>query len=160
MKIWDLRSGLLIRELIQPAEAVWRVAFEDERSVVLASRHGRTVMELWDFTPPDDDDDRRPSVRQKARPSLQPAAPVAKRPNPGPGALSSSVASDDAILTEDFQQLTADAGADVGDGEALTRSGNGAENVDMVDAYVDVMVGSPPEGEGEDGGGPTVEMTG
>lgn len=52
VKIWDLASGGLIRELSQPAEAVWRVAFERERCVVMASRSGRTVMEVWDFTPP------------------------------------------------------------------------------------------------------------
>ena len=52
VKIWDLTSGALIRELSQPAEAVWRVAFERERCVVMASRGGRTVMEVWDFTPP------------------------------------------------------------------------------------------------------------
>jgi hypothetical protein len=51
VKIWDLKTGVLVRELTQPAEAVWRVAFEEERAVVLASRLGRTVMEVWDFAP-------------------------------------------------------------------------------------------------------------
>lgn len=55
VKIWDLRTGGLIRELSQPAEAVWRVAFERERCVVMASRGGRTAMEVWDFTPPGDE---------------------------------------------------------------------------------------------------------
>ena len=55
VKIWDLKDGTLIRELSQPAEAVWRVAFEEERSVVLATRQGRTVMEVWDFSPPEED---------------------------------------------------------------------------------------------------------
>lgn len=54
VKIWDLNAGTLTRELSQPAEAVWRVAFEEERSVVLASRQGRTVMEVWDFSPPEE----------------------------------------------------------------------------------------------------------
>lgn len=57
VKIWDLATGNLIRELSQPAEAVWRVAFESERCVVMASRTGRTIMEVWDFTPPADNDD-------------------------------------------------------------------------------------------------------
>lgn len=57
VKIWDLRTGHLIRELSQPAEAVWRVAFESERCVVMASRTGRTIMEVWDFTPPSDDEE-------------------------------------------------------------------------------------------------------
>ena len=57
VKVWDRRTGALVRELSQPAEAVWRVAFEDERCVVLASRQNRTVMEVWDFSPPPDDDE-------------------------------------------------------------------------------------------------------
>ena len=52
VKIWDTTTGCLIRELSQPAEAVWRVAFESERCVVMASRGSRTIMEVWDFTPP------------------------------------------------------------------------------------------------------------
>ncbi len=52
VKIWDLVTGALIRELSQPAEAVWRVAFESERCVVMASRGGRTIMEVWGFAPP------------------------------------------------------------------------------------------------------------
>ncbi|KAL8870474.1 MAG: hypothetical protein Q9174_003493 [Haloplaca sp. 1 TL-2023] len=59
VKIWDVSTGTLVRELSQPAEAVWRVAFESERCVVMASRSGRTIMEVWDFTPPPDDDERR-----------------------------------------------------------------------------------------------------
>lgn len=58
VKIWDLATGNLIRELSQPAEAVWRVAFESERCVVMASRTSRTIMEVWDFTPPAEDDER------------------------------------------------------------------------------------------------------
>ncbi|MCJ1478163.1 hypothetical protein MMC13_006839 [Lambiella insularis] len=59
VKIWDLKTGGLIRELSQPAEAVWRVAFEEERSVVLASRQTRTVMEVWDFAPPSEEEEGR-----------------------------------------------------------------------------------------------------
>jgi len=51
VKVWDLSTGQLIRELSQPAEAVWRVAFESETAVVMASRGGRTIMEVWDFRP-------------------------------------------------------------------------------------------------------------
>lgn len=56
VKIWDTNTGSLIRELSQPAEAVWRVAFESERCVVMACRGGRTIMEVWDFAPPHDQD--------------------------------------------------------------------------------------------------------
>jgi F-box and WD-40 domain protein CDC4 len=46
VKVWDLERGTLVRELGSPAEAVWRVVFEDEKAVVLASRNGKTVMEV------------------------------------------------------------------------------------------------------------------
>lgn len=46
VKVWDLERGNLIRELGSPAEAVWRVVFEEEKAVVLASRNGKTVMEV------------------------------------------------------------------------------------------------------------------
>lgn len=46
VKVWDLERGCLVRELGSPAEAVWRVVFEDEKAVVLASRGGKTVMEV------------------------------------------------------------------------------------------------------------------
>jgi F-box and WD-40 domain protein CDC4 len=46
VKIWDLRTGQQVRELSQPAEAVWRVAFEEEKAVIMATRGGRTVMEV------------------------------------------------------------------------------------------------------------------
>ncbi|KAK5137936.1 hypothetical protein LTR08_006705 [Meristemomyces frigidus] len=52
VKVWDLERGVLVRELGSPAEAVWRVVFEEERAVVLASRGGKTVMEVWSFAPP------------------------------------------------------------------------------------------------------------
>ena len=46
VKVWDLERGGLVRELGSPAEAVWRVVFEEEKAVVLASRGGKTVMEV------------------------------------------------------------------------------------------------------------------
>ncbi|KAL2004272.1 hypothetical protein VTN02DRAFT_3997 [Thermoascus thermophilus] len=52
VKVWSLQTGQLLRELSTPAEAVWRVAFEEEKAVIMASRSGRTVMEVWSFSPP------------------------------------------------------------------------------------------------------------
>ncbi|KAK6606081.1 F-box and wd repeat-containing protein [Botrytis cinerea] len=54
VKVWDLKTGQLVRELTAPAEAVWRVAFEEEKCVVMASRSNRTIMEVWSFSPPED----------------------------------------------------------------------------------------------------------
>lgn len=57
VKVWDLGTGNLIRELSQPAEAVWRVAFENETAVVMASRGNRTIMEVWDFRPHEEEEE-------------------------------------------------------------------------------------------------------
>ncbi|KAH7408595.1 F-box/WD repeat-containing protein pof1 [Phaeosphaeria sp. MPI-PUGE-AT-0046c] len=59
VKVWDVKNGTLVRELSSPAEAVWRVVFEEEKAVIMASRGGRTIMEVWDFSPPPDDDGSR-----------------------------------------------------------------------------------------------------
>ncbi|KAF2200885.1 F-box/WD repeat-containing protein pof1 [Delitschia confertaspora ATCC 74209] len=55
VKVWDLKKGTLVRELSSPAEAVWRVVFEEEKAVIMASRGGRTIMEVWSFAPPEED---------------------------------------------------------------------------------------------------------
>lgn len=55
VKVWDLKTGTLVRELSQPAEAVWRVVFEEEKAVVMASRNQRTIMEVWNFAPPEEE---------------------------------------------------------------------------------------------------------
>ncbi|KAF2025395.1 F-box/WD repeat-containing protein pof1 [Setomelanomma holmii] len=59
VKVWDVKNGTLVRELSSPAEAVWRVVFEEEKAVIMASRGGRTIMEVWDFSPPAEDDSSR-----------------------------------------------------------------------------------------------------
>ncbi|EAT79675.2 hypothetical protein SNOG_12875 [Parastagonospora nodorum SN15] len=59
VKVWDVKNGTLVRELSSPAEAVWRVVFEEEKAVIMASRGGRTIMEVWDFSPPPEDGDSR-----------------------------------------------------------------------------------------------------
>lgn len=46
VKIWDLKTGHLVRELVAQCDAVWRVAFEDEKCIAMASRNGRTIMEV------------------------------------------------------------------------------------------------------------------
>ena len=75
VKIWDTRTGALIRELSQPAEAVWRVAFESERCVVMASRGTRTIMEVWDFTPPADTEDNG-SLERRAEAAAKEHDPI------------------------------------------------------------------------------------
>lgn len=56
VKVWDLKKGTLVRELGSPSEAVWRVVFEEEKAVIMASRGGKTIMEIWSFSPPPEDE--------------------------------------------------------------------------------------------------------
>ena len=46
VKVWDLQTGQLVRELSSAAQAIWRVAFEAEKAVIMASRIDRTIMEV------------------------------------------------------------------------------------------------------------------
>ncbi|KAI9702491.1 MAG: hypothetical protein M1836_000971 [Candelina mexicana] len=55
VKVWDLKTGQLVRELSSPAEAVWRVAFEEDKAVIMAMRATKTIMEVWSFSPPDEE---------------------------------------------------------------------------------------------------------
>jgi len=120
VKIWDLRTGMLIRELSQPADAVWRVAFEEERSVVLASRHGRTVMEVWDFTPPIEDEQAEFAMIR----------PLEEQDSSSRGRFGNASGQDPAndALMDDIQQLAYN----------NLPEPSRVENVDMVDAYTDV----------------------
>ncbi|KAF2270243.1 F-box/WD repeat-containing protein pof1 [Lojkania enalia] len=71
VKVWDLKKGTLVRELSSPAEAVWRVVFEEEKAVIMASRSGRTIMEVWSFSPPDDEFDEFRSSSPASMPDHQ-----------------------------------------------------------------------------------------
>ncbi|KAL1966087.1 hypothetical protein VTN77DRAFT_4835 [Rasamsonia byssochlamydoides] len=74
VKVWSLKTGQLLRELSTPAEAVWRVAFEEEKAVIMASRSGRTVMEVWSFSPPAEElfDDNVVIESASSTPGLRP----------------------------------------------------------------------------------------
>lgn len=80
VKVWDLKTGHLVRELIAQGEAVWRVAFEDEKCVAMALRNNRTIMEVWSFSPPPEDE--RPfAVRSLEEPDRPKSAlPLDYRP--------------------------------------------------------------------------------
>ncbi|MCJ1310589.1 hypothetical protein MMC25_004254 [Agyrium rufum] len=135
VKIWDLKTGLLIRELSQPAEAVWRVAIEDERSVVLATRTGRLVMEVWNFAPPKDGgeagqdrdgvDEMEGVEEGVVVPSEPPPAPILEGMHP--------------LLGQQYQ----------GRRGAVSDE---TENVDMVDAYAQIQPDSAGTGGGDGGG--------
>jgi len=49
VKLWDTRTGTFIRELTRPCDAVWRVAFKEDKCVILCQRGGKTVLEVLSF---------------------------------------------------------------------------------------------------------------
>ena len=53
VKLWDIRTGQLIRELTHPCDAIWRVAFREDRCAILCQREGKTMLEMITFRPED-----------------------------------------------------------------------------------------------------------
>lgn len=53
IKLWDVTTGAFIRELTQPCEVVWRIGFRNDKCAILCQRNGRTVLEVLDFRPND-----------------------------------------------------------------------------------------------------------
>ena len=137
VKIWDLKQGTLIRELSQPAEAVWRVAFEEERSVVLATRQGRTVMEVWDFAPPPESEEWRGGEGEGL--GWQSGGPISRivsetgRSTPHTQREGSTEAMDDVIMEDLHRHVdgTEDSGV----------AGTGTDNVDMLDVCAERQKG-------------------
>ncbi|ODQ64043.1 WD40 repeat-like protein, partial [Nadsonia fulvescens var. elongata DSM 6958] len=54
VRVWDMHTGHHIRDLSTPFDSVWRVAFTEEKVVILASRRNRIHIELISFSPPSD----------------------------------------------------------------------------------------------------------
>ncbi|ORY88080.1 hypothetical protein BCR35DRAFT_313089 [Leucosporidium creatinivorum] len=55
IKLWDFKTGVFIRELAEPCDAVWRVTFRDDKHVVLCRREGKTLMDVRTFRPSETD---------------------------------------------------------------------------------------------------------
>lgn len=43
-----------VRDLSEPSDSVWKVAYMRETCVVMCKRAGKTVLEIWSFKPDDD----------------------------------------------------------------------------------------------------------
>jgi F-box and WD-40 domain protein CDC4 len=54
IKLWDIRTGQYIRELVVGIQSVWQVVFKDNILVAATSRAGATVFEIFDFGELDD----------------------------------------------------------------------------------------------------------
>ncbi|TDL20805.1 cell division control protein 4 [Rickenella mellea] len=49
LKMWDVRDGSFIRDLLTGVTGVWQVVFEGRWCVAASNRLGSTVIDVWDF---------------------------------------------------------------------------------------------------------------
>jgi F-box and WD-40 domain protein CDC4 len=49
LKLWDIRTGKPVRDLISGINSVWQVAFKDNLLVAASNRSGSTVFDVFDF---------------------------------------------------------------------------------------------------------------
>ncbi|KLO10951.1 WD40 repeat-like protein [Schizopora paradoxa] len=56
VRLYDTPTGNFVRDLTEPAEAVWKVAFKHDKCAILCKRAGKTVMEIWSYRPSEADD--------------------------------------------------------------------------------------------------------
>jgi F-box and WD-40 domain protein CDC4 len=49
LKMWDIKTGKLVRNLLNNVNGVWRVAFDERRCVCAVHRNGHTWFEVLDY---------------------------------------------------------------------------------------------------------------
>ena len=57
LKMWNIRDGTVVRDLLTDITGVWQVAFQGRWCVAASTRSDVTVLDIWDFGEDDDDDD-------------------------------------------------------------------------------------------------------
>ncbi|KDQ61948.1 hypothetical protein JAAARDRAFT_31437 [Jaapia argillacea MUCL 33604] len=51
VRLFETKTGRYIRELSEPCESVWKVAYRKDVCAIMCKRAGKTVMEIWSFRP-------------------------------------------------------------------------------------------------------------
>ena len=49
LKMWDIRDGTVVRDLLTGVQGVWQVVFEGRWCVAASNRNDSTVLDVWDF---------------------------------------------------------------------------------------------------------------
>lgn len=57
LKMWDIRDGSHVRDLLVDIVGVWQVVFEGRWCVAASNRADATVLDVWDFGTENDEDD-------------------------------------------------------------------------------------------------------
>ncbi|KAF9479274.1 YVTN repeat-like/Quino protein amine dehydrogenase [Pholiota conissans] len=55
LKMWNVRDGTVVRDLLTGITGVWQVVFEGRWCVAASNRNDTTVLDVWDFGTEDDD---------------------------------------------------------------------------------------------------------
>ncbi|KAH7929662.1 YVTN repeat-like/Quino protein amine dehydrogenase [Leucogyrophana mollusca] len=56
LKMWNVRDGTVVRDLLTGISGVWQVVFEGRWCVAASNRNLTTVLDVWDFGTDEDDD--------------------------------------------------------------------------------------------------------
>lgn len=56
LKMWNVRDGTVVRDLLTGITGVWQVVFEGRWCVAASNRSDATVLDVWDFGNEDDED--------------------------------------------------------------------------------------------------------
>lgn len=56
LKMWSVRDGTVVRDLLTGITGVWQVVFEGRWCVAASNRNDTTVLDVWDFGNEDDDE--------------------------------------------------------------------------------------------------------
>ncbi|KZT34727.1 YVTN repeat-like/Quino protein amine dehydrogenase [Sistotremastrum suecicum HHB10207 ss-3] len=57
LKMWDVRDGTVVRDVLTGITGVWQVVFEGRWCVAASNRSEMTHLDVWDFGKEDEDDD-------------------------------------------------------------------------------------------------------
>jgi F-box and WD-40 domain protein CDC4 len=55
LRMWDVRDGSLVRDLLTGVTSVWQVVFEDRWCVAAINRLDKTYLDVWEFGEDTDD---------------------------------------------------------------------------------------------------------
>jgi F-box and WD-40 domain protein CDC4 len=56
LKMWNIRDGTVVRDLLTGITGVWQVVFEGRFCVAASNQNDATVIDIWDFGIEDDED--------------------------------------------------------------------------------------------------------
>ena len=56
LKMWNIRDGTVVRDLLEDITGIWQVVFEGRFCVAASTQYDATVIDIWDFGAENDED--------------------------------------------------------------------------------------------------------